>query len=284
MAGGRSRDIQVGLIGAGIQASRSPSLHTREAGALGLRYFYRLFDTDELAPGVEPLPRLLEHAEALGFAGLNVTHPFKQRVIEYLDEVVDEARILGAVNTVVFRDGRRLGYNTDWWGFRENLRRCLPDVSLDSVTLLGAGGAGLAVAYALLNAGTMHLKVVDVDVAAAKALQSRMTPHFPQASIEVVEDVASALAASDGLVNATPVGMASHSGSPIETMLLRPDLWVADVVYFPLDTQLLLDARAAGCRTLSGGGMAVFQAVKAFELFSGVAPDAERMLAHFESM
>lgn len=277
-------DIHVGLVGAGIQASRSPSLHTREAAALGMRYFYRLFDTDEMRWTEDLLERIIQHAEALGFAGLNVTHPYKQRVMPLMDEVQGEAAILGAVNTVQFREGRRIGHNTDWWGFRENLRRGLPEASLATVTLLGAGGAGSAVAYALLDAGARRLLIADEAAGVAATLVQRLQPHFPAADLEAVEDVAAAVQFSDGVVNATPIGMHGHPGSPLAASLLRAPRWVADVVYFPLDTQLLRDARAAGCATLHGGGMAVFQAVRAFELFSGVTPDAERMLAHFAAM
>jgi shikimate dehydrogenase len=275
-------DILVGLIGSGIQASRSPSLHTREAANLGLRYFYRLFDTDEM-PGVE-LPAILRHAEELGFAGLNVTHPYKQRVIEYLDEVRDEAQVLGAVNTIVFEDGRRIGYNTDWWGFSENLRLGLPGARLETVTLLGAGGAGSAVAYALARAGVSQLFIYDIAQDTAADLVDRLLPHFSMTTFQPASRLPGALSVSNGLVNASPVGMDGHPGTPVRPDFLRLEMWVADVVYFPLETELLQDAAARGCRTLDGGGMVVYQAAKGFELFSGVKPDAERMLRHFRDM
>lgn len=278
------RDVLTGLIGAGIQASRSPSLHTREAANLGLRYFYRLFDTDEMNASPAPLPDILRHAEELGYAGLNVTHPYKQQVIEYLDEVRDEAAVLGAVNTVVFREGKRIGYNTDWWGFAENLRLGLPGARLETVTLLGAGGAGSAVAYALGRAGVSQLLIFDPDQDRAVDLIDRLLPHFPHTTFQPVSRLPGALSVSNGLVNASPVGMEGHPGTPVPIDFLRPERWVADVVYFPLDTQLLRDARARCCRTLDGGGMVVYQAARCFELFSGVKPDAERMLASFLSM
>lgn len=274
-------DILVGLVGAGIQASRSPSLHTREAGALGLRYFYRLFDTDEVTAD---LPSILKHAEDLGFAGLNVTHPYKRQVIELLDEVRDEASVLGAVNTIVFEDGKRIGYNTDWWGFAENLRLGLPGARLETVTLLGAGGAGSAVAYALGKAGAMQVLIYDKSQDASVNLIDRLMWQFPQTTFQPASRLPGALSVSSGIVNATPVGMQGHPGSPVQPEFLRPEMWVADVVYFPLETELLRQARANGCRTLDGGGMVVFQAARGFELFSGVKPDAERMLAHFRSM
>ncbi|MGE0056363.1 MAG: shikimate dehydrogenase [Dehalococcoidia bacterium] len=274
-------DILVGLVGAGIQASRSPSLHTREAARLGLRYFYRLFDTDETTAA---LPDILRHAEELGYAGLNITHPYKQQVIQYLDEVRDEAAVLGAVNTVVFREGKRLGYNTDWWGFAENLRLGLPGVRLETVTLLGAGGAGSAVAYALGHARVSQLLIYDPDQDRTVDLIDRLLRHFPETTLQPVSRLPGALSVSNGLVNASPIGMEGHAGTPVPVDFLRPELWVADVVYFPLETQLLHDARSRGCRTLDGGGMVVYQAAKCFELFSGVKPDADRMRADFLSM
>jgi shikimate dehydrogenase len=274
-------DILVGLIGAGIQGSKSPSLHTREAGHLGLRYFYRLFDTDEMTV---PLPDILRHAEELGFAGLNITHPYKRDVIPLLDEVRDEAALLGAVNTIVFRDGKRVGYNTDWYGFAENLRFGLPGARLETVTLLGAGGAGAAVAYALGRAGVSQLLIYDPDQDAAVDLIDRLLAELRQTTLQPVSRLPGALSVSNGVVNATPVGMEGHPGTPVRTDFIRPEMWVADIVYFPLETELLRDARAKGCRTLDGGGMVVFQAAKGFELFSGVRPDAERMLQHFRDM
>jgi shikimate dehydrogenase len=276
-----SEDILVGLIGAGIQGSRSPSLHTREAARLGLRYFYRLFDTDETTA---PLPDILRHAEELGYAGLNITHPYKQDVIVYLDEVRDEAALLGAVNTIVFKAGKRIGYNTDWYGFSENLRLGLPKARLETVTLLGAGGAGSAVAYALGRAGVSQLMIFDPDQDAAVDLIDRLLPELPLTTLQPVSRLPGALSVSNGLVNASPIGMEGHPGTPVAPDFLRPEMWVADIVYFPLETELLRDARAKGCRTLDGGGMVVYQAAKGFELFSGIKPDAERMLQDFRSM
>jgi shikimate dehydrogenase len=276
-----AEDILVGLIGAGIQASKSPALHTREAGRLGLRYFYRLFDTDETTA---PLPDILRHAEELGYAGLNITHPYKRQVIQYLDELREEAAVLGAVNTVVFEGGRRIGYNTDWWGFSENFRLGLPGARRQTVTLLGAGGAGSAVAYALGRAGAAQLMLYDPDQDAAVDLIDRLLPHFPDTTLQPVSRLPGALSVSNGVVNASPVGMESHPGTPVPPDYLRPEMWVADVVYFPLETKLLREARAKGCRTLDGGGMVVHQAAKGFELFCGIKPDAERMMADFLSM
>jgi shikimate dehydrogenase len=262
----------VGLVGSGIDASLSPALHEAEAAAQGLGYRYRLLDIDRLRAGVG---ELVERARREGYSGLNVTHPCKQEVLPYLDELAPEAAALEAVNTVVFRDGRAIGHNTDASGFAQSFRRGLPAAPLGKVVVLGAGGAGAAVAHAALQLGARTLVVVDVDRERAHALAQR---------VGATAGDLDALAGADGLIHATPTGMSAHPGLPLDAERLRPELWVADVVYRPLETELLRCARELGCRTLDGGGMAVMQAAGAFELFAGVAADRERMLRHFAAL
>jgi len=274
----------VGLIGEGILASRSPALHEQEARQLGLALHYQLIDVaraDRVAVG---LPKLLEAAQVLGFAGLNITHPFKQAVLPLLDELSADARAIGAVNTVIFRNGRRSGHNTDWSGFAMPFRRDLDDVALTHVVLLGAGGAGSAVAHALLTLGAQRLSIADPDAARAATLAHSLSGRFAGRAVQHVRDAPAAIASADGLVNATPIGMTGHPGMPVDPACLQPRHWVAEVVYFPLETELLRAAKQRGCRTIGGGGMAVWQAVAAFELFTGRAPDAQRMERHFRSM
>lgn len=276
--------FKVGLIGKGIQASLTPTMHMAEGLAQGLDYHYRLFDLDQVVGGVDRVEDLLSDAERQGFSGLNITHPCKQQVIPFLDELSDEAAALGAVNTVVFRDGRREGHNTDWWGFAESFRRGLPDAGLASVVQLGAGGAGAATAFAVLRSGATELTIFDQDESRASALVENMQAHFLGAKLNVGTDLSAAMANASGLVHATPTGMDKYPGLPLPANLLRSSQWVAEIVYFPLDTELVIEARRRECRVLDGGGMAVFQAVRAFELFSGVKPDAERMLSHFSEL
>jgi shikimate dehydrogenase len=278
--------VVVGLIGSGIGPSLSPPLHEHEADALGLRYVYRRLDIDVLGRAPEDVGELVAAARTAGYDGLNITHPCKQLVIEHLDELSPDAEALGAVNTVVFTDGRAVGHNTDWSGFARNVDRGLPDVVMDRVVLLGAGGAGAAVAHALLTLGTGRLTVLDVDRARAEALAAQLVGRFgaDRADGGDLAELPGALAGADGLVHATPTGMAAHPGSAVPAGLLRPELWVADIVYRPLETELVRTARERGCRVLDGGGMAVFQAVDSFRLFTGVEPDADRMLAHFATL
>jgi shikimate dehydrogenase len=273
--------VLVGLIGSGIQHSASPSLHMDEGRAQGINYRYEILDLDQIEGGSLALPHILDDAQAKGFAGLNITYPCKQSVMAHLHELSADARSLQSVNTVVFSGGRRIGHNTDSWGFAEGFRRGMSDVPRDRVVLVGAGGAGSAVGYAMLQLGAKMLQVFDVDGARTSALAQRLAALFPSANVVAVKNVVSALHDADGLVHASPTGMAKVPGLPVPHLVLKPPLWVAEVVYVPLETQLLQVAKSRGCRTLDGGGMAVFQAAKAFELFSGVTPDAERMLRRF---
>src|SRR5262249_33263899 len=230
------------------------------------------------------LSLLVDECEAAGFRGLNITHPFKQAVIPLLDQLSVDARALAAVNTVVFDRGRRIGHNTDWSGFAESFRRGLADRCVDRVLLIGAGGAGTAVGHAMLTLGARHLAIFDVDRERTRQLYDQLMARFGPGRVSSATDLPRAVAQCQGVINASPIGMAHHPGSPVPQALLRPDLWIADIVYFPLETQLLLDARKIGCRTLDGGGMAVFQAADAFRLFSGRDADGERMLAHFAEL
>jgi shikimate dehydrogenase len=263
------------LIGAGIGSSLSPPLHEREAAELDLDYGYRLIDIDGRE---EDVAVLLERAREAGFRGVNVTHPCKQAVVPLLDALSDDARALQAVNTIVFDGAGATGHNTDTTGFAESFARGLPDAELDRVVLLGAGGAGTAVAHAALRLGARRLTIVDTDRDRAVACVRRLGD--PRAAAGTLDD----LAGADGLIHATPTGMEGHPGLPLDDDHLNPGLWVAEVVYRPLETRLLRRARELGCRTLDGGGMAVFQAADAFALFTGVEPDRERMLRHFAEL
>jgi shikimate dehydrogenase len=272
-----------GLVGSGIGPSLSPPLHEREAVHHGLHYVYRLLDTDVLGLDVGELVRT---ARRFGYDGLNITHPCKQSVIPHLDDLSPDARMLGAVNTVVFDGERAIGHNTDWTGFAESFARGLPDAPTRRIVQLGAGGAGAAVGHALLTLGADRVTLVDADPGRAVRLAAELGSRFGagRARAATQDELPALLAEADGLAHATPTGMAHHPGLPLPAALLRPGLWVADIVYRPLETELLKQARAAGCRTLDGGGMVVFQAAHAFRLFTGREPDTARMLAHLTSL
>jgi shikimate dehydrogenase len=266
----------LGLIGSGIQASRTPNMHEREGARRGFRTLYRLIDLTPLGLTADALPELLRSCQRLGFNGLNITHPCKQAIIPLLDELSEDAAAIGAVNTVVFKDGRKIGHNTDWWGYEDGFKRGLPDADLGSVLQLGSGGAGSAVAYALMKLGAASLMIFDIDRAKAKALADDLSRRF-DGRVRAVDDAVAAAASATGIVQCTPIGMSAHPGLPISADALRPDLWASEIIYFPLETQFLRTAKARGCRVVDGSGMAVGQAVRAFELFTGVTPDAEAM-------
>lgn len=277
--------LLAGLVGAGIQQSLTPALQEEEARHHGLRLHYQLIDLDRTPGALAELPSLLRAARIMGFCGLNVTFPCKQAVVPLLDELSPEARAMGAVNTIVLREGRLAGHNTDGTGWAWGFRRALPDADLSRVVLLGAGGAGSAVADAACRLGAQALRIVDPDTARAQALADALNARFgPRAVALAPGALAQAMADATGLVHATPTGMAKLPGLPLPAALLHPRLWVSEIVYFPLETELLRAARAAGCRTVDGGTMAVGQAVGAFELFTGRQADAGRMERHFHSL
>ena len=276
----------VGLIGNGIGPSLTPALHMAEGRAQGLDYVYRTLDLGTLGLAPEQVGEVLNWARTLGYNGLNITHPCKQLVLPHLDDIDEAAATLGAVNTVVFEGGRAVGYNTDTTGFAHGVTEALPGAALDSVVLIGAGGAGTAVADALLRLGVGHLSIVDLEVDRAAALAHELGGRHPLTRVDAssFDKLSVLLPGSDGVVHATPTGMAEHPGIAFDAALLHPGLWVADIVYRPLDTALLQAARAAGCRTLDGGHMAVYQAVDAFALITGISPDAARMSTHFRNL
>ena len=279
-----AESILCGLIGAGIRRSLAPALHEEEARHHGLRLHYQLIDLDSAGAGVEALPGLIAAARIMGFAGLNITFPCKQSVIPLLDALSDEARAIGAVNTVV-REGERLvGYNTDASGWSWGFRRALPQADLSRVALLGAGGAGSAVGYAALELGAGELAIFDVDSSRAIMLAAALQANFTDRRVVPAQDPKAALRSASGLIHATPVGMASDAAMPLDETLLRPAMWVSEIVHVPLETPLLKAARRIGCATVDGGHMNVGQAIGAFRLFTGREADPARMEAHFRRL
>jgi shikimate dehydrogenase len=279
--GGRS--VTVGLVGRSIQSSRSPIMHEREGARLGIHYRYVLIDFDALGLPDSALGEIVDAAQRLGFAGLNVTHPFKQSVAALLTRLADDAAVIGAVNTVVFAATERVGYNTDGGGFTESFSESMAGCSLQNVLQLGAGGAGMAVAYALFKLGAEKLSVFDTDESRSQNLAATLRDRMGKRVEALASPAAATIAEADGLVNTTPVGMAKYPGMPIRAELLSPRQWVAEIIYFPAETELVRRARALGCRVLTGTGMAVYQAVLSFELFAGVSADRAAMSGHFET-
>jgi len=272
--------ILVGLFGTGLQFSQAPLVHMHEGEHCALHYLYRLIDLAALGLDNAALPDLLHAGRQLGFNGFAVTHPCKEAIVPHLAALSRDAQLLGAVNTVILEDGQWLGHNTDWFGFAESFRRDLAGVRTDTIVQLGMGGAGKAVAHALLTCGVKRVGLWVRNPAKAKpGIDSLTAMHGPD-RIHVITDLAAAMATADGLVNATPIGMDAHPGCPLPTHLLRPDLWVIDLIYSPAQTKLLQSAQRLGARTHNGMGMFLAQAAEQFRLFTGVAPNMQRMKAH----
>ena len=253
-------------------------MHEAAAEALGWKGYYQLVEIARADAVL--LRKLLDGVRHLGFAGVNITYPYKEAVIPLLDDLSESARMIGAVNTVVARDGCLVGHNTDASGFERAVADLLA-ASSGPVAVIGAGGVGKAAAVAMAQSGAKGLRIFDLDRKKAAALADTVAPLKDSM---VAGTVAEALSGVSGLINGTPVGMLPSRDSPVDPALLHADLWVADAVYYPLWTPLLLDARRVGAKVLNGRALAIYQAVHAFELFTGVKPSMDVMAAAFDAV
>jgi shikimate dehydrogenase len=252
---------------------------------MGLRGHYHLMDLDLL--GGRALPDLLGAVRLSGFRGVNITYPCKEAVLPLLDAASTEARRIGAVNTVTFgRDGETTGHNTDCIGFRRGFEEAFGrEAATDaSVLMIGAGGAGRAVAFALFDLGVREVIIADQSQRQAESLVAALRTHFGEACCRLTTKPELALASVAGVVNATPVGMIGVPGLPIPIESITARHWVADVIYSPLETAFLKAARAKGARVMGGAGMCIHQAAEAFRLFTGSGADVERMRRTFETV
>jgi shikimate dehydrogenase len=271
--------ILTGLLGAPVAQSAAPAMHERAAEALGLRCHYQLIEV--AGAGREELKALIEGVRRLGFAGINVTFPYKEAAVGLLDELSPDAARIGAINTVVVRDSSLIGYNTDTTGFSRAVAPLVDASSDGAVALIGAGGAGKAIAFALAGHGVTDLRIFDCDRAKALHLAARLEGHVKARAAHSVED---AMHGVVGVVNASPIGMLPGLGTPVPDALLHAGLWVADAVYSPLRTPLLTAAKARGATVMTGRELAIYQAAEAFELFTGVAPSTIEMGIAFDDV
>ncbi len=271
----------VGLIGSKIGRSISPAMHEAAAQTLGIDLHYHLIDTDILGHGMADLPRLVEGVRLLGFAGVNVTHPFKEAVVACLDAVEGPAAAVGSVNTVVPRGGRLIGHNTDYTGFVSGWRRIFGAMRPGKVALIGAGGVGRAMAHGLAALGTEEVRVTDIDARRAEALAADLRAAHPAVRVVVAANSGAAMRGADGAVNATPVGMHAYPGIPAPAAAFAGMRWAADAVYTPLETEFIAAARRAGASAMTGQELAIGQAVDAFALFVGRPAPVEIMRAVF---
>ncbi|MCK1715277.1 MULTISPECIES: shikimate dehydrogenase [unclassified Bradyrhizobium] len=273
-----SKKLLTGLIGAPIAHSASPAMHERAAEALGLRGHYQLIEV--AGADADGLRMMLEGVRRLGFAGVNVTYPYKEAVVPLLDELAPGAAAMGAVNTVVASGGRLTGHNTDTTGFARAVAPLLAPAG-NRVAVIGAGGVGKAIAFALASLGVTDIRIFDSEPGRAEKLVSLLAV---QGGARVAMSVEDALNSATGLVNGTPVGMLPNRGMPLPAALLHEKLWVADAVYSPLITPLLAAAQAKGARIMTGRELAIYQAADAFELFTGLAPSTDVMGEAFDGV
>lgn len=267
--------IEAGLIGASISGSLTPLMHEAEGRVQGLAYIYRRVDIEGPKFASRTLAEILQWAKDNGFAGLNITHPFKQAVLPFLNHRSDVADALGAANTVLFQNGKLIGDNTDYTAFRRDCERTLKGRDPQRILLAGAGGAGAAIALALVDHGVERLGVLDANKEAAEKLVACLEQLRPKGPACLITNAAADT--WDGVVNCTPMGMSDHPGMAIDPANISGLRWVQDIVYFPLKTRLLAEAEALGLETFTGAGLAIGQAADSFRLFTGREPVEARM-------
>lgn len=254
------------LIGYPVEHSLSPDMHNASFEALGLNYCY-------IALPVHPdsLPSSIEGLRALNFRGANVTVPHKEKVISLLDEVDEEAKFIGAVNTIVNNSGILKGYNTDGRGFMKSLDENGIEVNGKDIFLVGAGGAARAIGYYLCKRAS-NLYISDIDKNKASSLS--MDLRKINSSVFFTEEK-DKLHTADIIINATPLGLKPDDPLPFETDRVFSSQVIIDLIY--KNTPVLKRAAGAGCKTLNGLGMLLWQGVLAFQLWTGISPPVEIM-------
>ncbi|WP_420968103.1 shikimate dehydrogenase [Bradyrhizobium sp. B120] len=267
-----------GLIGYPIAHSAAPAMHEQAAAALRVHAHYQLIEVK--GAGRDDLCAMLEGVRRLGFAGVNVTFPYKEAVVDLLDDLAPDARAIGAVNTIVSDGGRLIGHNTDATGFARAIAPLLASTPRGPIALIGAGGVGKAIAFALAGLGVAGIRIFDADAtkAAQLAAQLRDRDAIHAGSVAIAADGAT------GLVNATPVGMLPSRDTPVPDALLHRSMWVADAVYTPLWTPLLTAAKAKGASVLTGRELAINASADAFKLFTGLTPAYAAMANAFDAV
>lgn len=259
----------IGLIGQSISASRSPSLHNMLGELKGLPVKYELQEL--VSPEAGAFKERLALIREKGFIGTNVTFPFKQIAVDSADEVNDSVKKVGSTNTLLLKDGKVCAFNTDYTGFIRGYRTRLGDLPAGKVLMIGAGGVGRAVAFGLFEVGATELYISDLNVAGAEALAQALNDAGCKATVVVGADNVAAIAKEvDGLVNCTPVGHYKTPGNPLADSAFGGQKWAFDAVYTPLDTEFLKAANAAGLKIVSGFDLFFYQALDAFEIFTGV--------------
>lgn len=266
--------LLLGLIGDNIAKSQSPRLHRLAGVQNGRRVVY-----DSLIPAEQGLafdPLFARVAQA-GYRGVNVTYPYKERAAAKVFIADPLVRAIGAVNTVVFAPEGPQGFNTDYSGFVAAYRRVRGDTAPGPVLMIGAGGVGKAVAFALVALGLREIRIADRDLPKAEALAAALTAAAPGLVTRTGADATALAQGVAGIINCTPVGMVGHDGTPLPAAHLQGAQWCFDAVYTPVDTQFLQDAAAAGLQVISGYELFIGQGVDAWAIFAGLPLDVARL-------
>ncbi len=262
--------VCIGLIGQSLQASRMSLVHASEGRALGLDLHVDRIDPMDMKRARPNLREVLDTIEFAGFAGTLVSAPYNQAALTEVDDASETARSIGAVTTIAFRNGRRLGHNTTSWALAETLRHGLALHRLNRVLIVGAGATGVAVAHALGRLDVDEILFHDADPILAERAASRCGGR-------VAYNIASALAECDGVVNATQIGRADLPGVALPVDFLHNRHWVADLIDNPFDTPLVRAARERGCTVLDGISTATYKTIHDFHLLTGRAPNVARV-------
>jgi shikimate dehydrogenase len=264
------------IFGDPVEQTLSPPMHNAAFKALSLDMVYVPF---HVTP--EDLPSAIQSIKTLGIVGVNITIPHKQSVMELIDEVDDQARLIGSVNTIVNRDGLLTGYNTDGQGYLMSLTKETGfDVHDNSVVILGAGGTARSIAYNILKARASRILIANRTIENAENLRNDLRKIFPQAHIDASGlNIASELSQADLLINTTSLGMMGKGGAaaPVDLSTLPPTAIVSDIVFKPLLTPLLIEAKQRGLKVHTGLGMLVCQGALGFELWTGLEAPIELM-------
>ncbi len=264
-----------GLIGCPIGHSKSPAMHNLAFKHLGINAVYLCF---EVKP--EQLKYVTKAMKALNIVGLNVTVPYKEAIINYLDEITEIAKKVGAVNTIFRRGAKLIGTNTDIEGFIRDLRdSCRFSAKNKVVLVIGAGGASKAVCFGLADAGARQIFILDIDKRKSFSLARKLKRNYQGLQVKAIEhnEVPVISEAVDLLVNATPVGMKKNDPRLIDLTLFSKKLLVYDLIYNPPMTDLLLQAKSCGIRYANGAGMLLRQATIAFKHWTKQDPPVEVM-------
>ena len=265
--------LKLGLIGKGISRSQSARLHVLLGRMCGMDVSYDYLDSDQIEDF--DLIKQLTTCSEKGYAGVNVTHPYKTSARKLITPRKRLPAALGAVNTVVFREDGWRGDNTDFVGFMRGYKKQFGDAKPGTVLQLGAGGVGLATAFGLRGLGADKILVHDKDIARGEELVATLTAADEQAEFVGAENLSDAVRSADGLINCTPVGMNQYPGCPFDVDLLGGQKWAFDAVYTPVETAFLRTATKSGIEVMTGFELFFFQGIEAFEVFSGAEIDAD---------